>query len=178
MIADHQIARAWTIPDEILAGLIEVSRHEDPQPSPQEYECGCVTVERITDRDAYDRRRSLPWEMRLARPCARLERAPGCELYALRMKHERPWCYWVFPNWWHIEDSNRFTVSIVFAGIAGHFPTGTRGTAKIITRTDEYAAACDEAYQLNRDRHVSDRETAVIVASMLGATDGPGERLL
>lgn len=177
MITDAQIAQYWRIPDGVLAELIEVSRHDRPQESPQEYECGCVTVERITDRDCRDRD-ALPWEMRLARPCAPLERAPICELYALRMKRERPWCYWVFPNWWHIEDSNRFTVSIVFAGIAGHFPTGTRGTTQIITRADDYYPAVEEAYQLNRDRGVSDQETMAIVASMLGATVGPGERLL
>jgi hypothetical protein len=70
----HMIDR-WTrrlisvgdIPDDILEAMPEVSRHNEPQVSPQEYECGCVTVTRITDRDyRYDEK---PFEMRLARSC-------------------------------------------------------------------------------------------------------------
>lgn len=61
------VAREWRIRDEDLAEMSEISRHDAPQVSPQEYECGCVVVTRITDRDA--RRGERPFEMRLAIPC-------------------------------------------------------------------------------------------------------------
>jgi hypothetical protein len=61
------IARGWRIRDEDLAAMPEISRHDEPQISPQEYECGCVAVTRITDRDV--RRGERPFEMRLALPC-------------------------------------------------------------------------------------------------------------
>jgi hypothetical protein len=61
------VAREWRIRDEDLAAMPEISRHDEPQVSPQEYECGCVAVTRITDRDA--RRGERPFEMRLAIPC-------------------------------------------------------------------------------------------------------------
>jgi len=59
------------VPDDILAALPEVSRHNTPQIDPQEYECGCVVMTRITDRDCrtwlgYDEK---PFEMRLVLPC-------------------------------------------------------------------------------------------------------------
>ncbi len=59
------------VPDDILEALPEVSRSNDPQVSPQEYECGCVTMLRITDRDGrtwlgHDEK---PFEMRLVQPC-------------------------------------------------------------------------------------------------------------
>lgn len=55
------------VPDNILEAMPEVSRHNEPQDSPQEYECGCVVVTRITDRDT--RHKEYPFEMRLAMPC-------------------------------------------------------------------------------------------------------------
>lgn len=54
----------------LAAGLAEalvVSRHDRPQPSPQEWECGCVTAVYITDADALAGGR--PFEMRLAVKC-------------------------------------------------------------------------------------------------------------
>jgi hypothetical protein len=66
------------IPDDILEALPEVSRHNAPQDSPQEYECGCVAITRITDRDY--RHDEEPFEMRLAVPC----NGTGCELAHLR----------------------------------------------------------------------------------------------
>ena len=59
------------VPDDILESMPEVSRHNEPQVSPQEYECGCVAITRITDRDCrtwlgYDEK---PFEMRLAMSC-------------------------------------------------------------------------------------------------------------
>jgi hypothetical protein len=59
------------VPDDILEGMLEVSRSNEPQVSPQEYECGCVAMVRVTDRDGrtwlgHDEK---PFEMRLARPC-------------------------------------------------------------------------------------------------------------
>lgn len=68
------------VPDDILEAMPEVSRDNNPQISPQEYECGCVTVTRITDRDGrtwlgYDEK---PFEMRLAMPCEEAE----CEVKA------------------------------------------------------------------------------------------------
>lgn len=66
------------LPDDVLAALPEVSRHDEPQDSPQEYECGCVAITRITDRDY--RRHEKPFEMRLAIPC----NSPSCELPHLR----------------------------------------------------------------------------------------------
>lgn len=68
------------IPDDILETMPEVSRHNQPQDSPQEYECGCVTVTRITDRDY--RHNEDPFEMRLAIPCA----GATCELAPLRQR--------------------------------------------------------------------------------------------
>ena len=56
------------VPDDILETMPEVSRHNHPQDSPQEHECGCVTITRITDRDY--RHNEEPFEMRLAIPCA------------------------------------------------------------------------------------------------------------
>lgn len=55
------------VPDNILEAMPEVSRHNSPQESPQEYECGCVAITRITDRDY--RYKEEPFEMRLAIPC-------------------------------------------------------------------------------------------------------------
>lgn len=88
---EYMIAR-WTrrlisvggIPDDILEALPEVSRHNEPQISPQEYECGCVTVIRITDRNGSSWRGRLeePFEMRLAQPCD----GTTCELSHLRKK--------------------------------------------------------------------------------------------
>lgn len=63
------------IPDEVMDCLEEISRHDDPQLGPQEYECGCVTITRITDRDAR-RAGEKPFEMRLAIVCD----GPGCEV--------------------------------------------------------------------------------------------------
>lgn len=51
-----------------------VSCHDLPQPSPQEWECGCVTAGYVTDRDAFDGER--PFEMRLAHACG----TERCEL--------------------------------------------------------------------------------------------------
>lgn len=70
------------IPDDILEAMPEVSRHNDPQISPQEYDCGCVAVTRITDRDCrtwlgYDEK---PFEMRLAIQCS----SARCDLVHLR----------------------------------------------------------------------------------------------
>lgn len=62
-----QIRRYWDLPDEVLAALPLVSSHDRPQYAPQEYECGCVTFARVTDRDA--RRGEAPFEMRLALAC-------------------------------------------------------------------------------------------------------------
>jgi hypothetical protein len=63
------VERFWKIRDEDLAAMPEISRHDAPQISPQEYECGCVAVTRITDRDAL--RGERPFEMRLAIPCGK-----------------------------------------------------------------------------------------------------------
>ena len=70
------------VPDNILETLPEVSRHNEPEIGPQEYECGCVAMTRITDRDCrtwcgYDEK---PFEMRLAIPCD----SASCELAHLR----------------------------------------------------------------------------------------------
>jgi len=86
---DQMIAR-WTrhlvsvgdIPDDILEALPELSRHDVPQLSPQEYECGCVAITHVTDRDGrtwlgHDEK---PFEMRLALPCD----GTACELAHLR----------------------------------------------------------------------------------------------
>jgi hypothetical protein len=65
--------------DEELAELPLVSVHNEPQLSPQEYDCGCVTVTRITDRDFL--RGEQPFEMRLAHQCgsADCEQPTKCE---------------------------------------------------------------------------------------------------
>jgi len=61
------LVNSHEIPDDILAAMPEISRHNEPQDSPQEYPCGCVAVTHITDRDY--RRHEEPFEMRLALPC-------------------------------------------------------------------------------------------------------------
>jgi hypothetical protein len=70
--------RWWEIPDDELAAMPEISRHDEPQISPQEYECGCITIVRVTDRNAGWRghRREQPFEMRLAVSCG----SAACEL--------------------------------------------------------------------------------------------------
>jgi hypothetical protein len=70
------------VPDDILEAMPEVSRHNEPQVSPQEYECGCVAMTRITDRNGSSWRGRLeePFEMRLALPCD----GAACELLHLR----------------------------------------------------------------------------------------------
>lgn len=71
------------VPDDLLETMPEVSRHNAPQDSPQEYQCGCVTVTRITDRDCRERD-SRPFEMRLALTCA----GAKCRLARLRRAKE------------------------------------------------------------------------------------------
>ena len=73
---------ASQVPDEILAAMPEVSRHNNPQVSPQEYECGCVAMTRITARNGSSWLGELeePFEMRLALPCD----GTACELSHLR----------------------------------------------------------------------------------------------
>lgn len=73
-LSRHEIRWAFTLPDERLAALPLVSTHDHPQIDPQEYECGCVTVTRITDRD--HRIGERPFEMRLAVACG----TATCEL--------------------------------------------------------------------------------------------------
>lgn len=74
MSALRDVVGYWTIPDEEMAAMPEISRHDHPQVAPQEYECGCVAVTRVTDRDS--RRGEEPFEMRLAVPCG----TTGCEV--------------------------------------------------------------------------------------------------
>jgi hypothetical protein len=80
-LTDHEIRWFWSLPDDLLSALPLVSEHGDPQDSPQEYECGCVSVTRITDRDA--RCGERPFEMRLARSC-------GTDACDLAKESERP----------------------------------------------------------------------------------------
>jgi hypothetical protein len=70
------------VPDDILGAMPEVSRDNDPQISPQEYECGCVAMTRITDRNGrtWHDFGEKPFEMRLALPCE----GTTCELAHLR----------------------------------------------------------------------------------------------
>jgi hypothetical protein len=70
------------VPDEVLEAMPEVSRHNEPQISPQEYECGCVAMTRVTDRNgcSWLGRLEEPFEMRLALPCD----GTACELSHLR----------------------------------------------------------------------------------------------
>jgi hypothetical protein len=74
----RSLAATGQIPDDILETMLEVSRHNHPQNSPQEYKCGCVAITRITDRDYLHNEE--PFEMRLAIPCGR----SVCELAHLR----------------------------------------------------------------------------------------------
>jgi hypothetical protein len=75
------------VPDDILEAMPEVSRHNDPQISPQEYECGCVAMTRITDRNSCSwlGRLEEPFEMRLAIPC----NDKACELAHLHIGRGR-----------------------------------------------------------------------------------------
>ena len=70
------------VPDDILEAMPEVSRHNEPQIDPQEYDCGCVAVARVTDRNgcSWLGRLEEPFEMRLALPCD----GARCELAHLR----------------------------------------------------------------------------------------------
>lgn len=76
----HHLVSVGDVPDNIA--MPEVSRHNEPQVSPQEYECGCVAITRITDRDCRTWRGfdEKPFEMRLAMPC----NGATCELAHLR----------------------------------------------------------------------------------------------
>ena len=73
-LTDHEINWCYTLPDDRIAALPLVSTHDEPQVAPQEYECGCVTITRITDCDY--RRGERPFEMRLAKACG----TGACEL--------------------------------------------------------------------------------------------------
>ena len=79
---DHLIAVSPCIPDDILDAMPEISRSNDPYISPQQYECGCVAVTRITDRDGrtWLGKDEKPFEMRLAQPCD----GTNCEVPASR----------------------------------------------------------------------------------------------
>lgn len=59
---------------EQLESALVVSRHSIPQPSPQEWPCGCVTAAYVTDRDALAGEQ--PFEMRLWEGCD----TEGCEV--------------------------------------------------------------------------------------------------
>lgn len=72
MLTRDQIERAYALDDDVLATLAEVSRHDFPVASPQEYDCGCITVIRVTGR----RGDNKPFEMRLAHACG----TQRCEL--------------------------------------------------------------------------------------------------
>jgi hypothetical protein len=50
-----------------IEDALEVSRHNEPQVGPQEWECGCVTEVFVTDRDY--REDEKPFEMRLTKWC-------------------------------------------------------------------------------------------------------------
>lgn len=76
MLSEHEIDWFFSLPDERLAELPLISVHREPQIAPQEYECGCVTVLRITDRDTRNGER--PFEMRLASTCGTTK----CEVVA------------------------------------------------------------------------------------------------
>ena len=84
----HRLISVSDVPDTILELMPEVSRHNDPQVSPQQYECVCVAMARITDRDCRtwlgcDEK---PFEMRLALPC---DGGPACELLHLRTEERK-----------------------------------------------------------------------------------------
>lgn len=107
--------------------------------------------------------------------------------YVADLMQSRPWCYWVFPGWWSIEDRGRYTVSIVVEREAGHFPTsmpelqphiGAVPHLVTLAEAPNLELATLEARWLNRDRGVPDRETDRIVASMLGSEHGRGERVM
>jgi hypothetical protein len=74
------------VPDDLLAAMPEVSRHNDPQIGPQEYECGCVAIARVTDRNgcSWLGRLEEPFEMRLALPCD----GTHCELAHVRKERD------------------------------------------------------------------------------------------
>lgn len=78
----RRLVSVGDVPDDILEAMPEVSRHNEPQIGPQEYECGCVAMTRITDRNGSSWRGRLeePFEMRLVLPCD----GTGCELSHLR----------------------------------------------------------------------------------------------
>lgn len=65
------VRRAYLLDDDVLTELPLISTHTAPQDSPQEYECGCIAVTRITDRDTRNGER--PFEMRLAITCGTKE---------------------------------------------------------------------------------------------------------
>lgn len=60
-----------------LTDCLVVSRHDMPQVSPQEFDCGCVTFAYVTDRDVLAGEQ--PFEMRLWEGCD----THGCEVEEL-----------------------------------------------------------------------------------------------
>jgi hypothetical protein len=74
----RHLAGTGQVPDDILEAMPEISRHDEQQVSPQEYDCGCLATTRITDREY--RYGEKPFEMRLAIPCD----GARCELPHLR----------------------------------------------------------------------------------------------
>jgi hypothetical protein len=84
----YRLVSTSQVPDDILEAMPEVSRHNDPQISPQEYECGCVVITRVTDRDGRRGFDEKPFELRLALPCE----GTACELAHLRTSRENAPC--------------------------------------------------------------------------------------
>lgn len=56
------------LPPEVIEEMIEISRNDRPLASPQEYDCGCVAIQRVTARDS--RLHQAPFEMALAIRCS------------------------------------------------------------------------------------------------------------
>lgn len=112
---------------------------------------------------------------------------PIAEYLTDRMS-SRPWCYWAFSGSWSLDHGGRYVLSVVIEREAGHFPTGSQLmplSPLTLTRAacdngpdNGLEMACLEARWINRDRGIADRETDRIVASMLGADHGRGERLI
>lgn len=85
LLTGAEIRSYAALDDAALAALPEISRHNALQVTPQEHACGCITVQRVTDR----KRGAEPFEMRLAVDCG----AADCDRF---WPSEAAWYGWIW----------------------------------------------------------------------------------
>jgi hypothetical protein len=136
-----QLIERWTrglvsgggVPDDILEAMPEVSRSNSPQCSPQEYECGCVAVTRVTDRGCVKK----PFEMRLAIPCEGLKE---CEAW----RHEtafKPWQRQTAPGTYGLCPHCKIPTVTLYGDRAGYCYACGKAHEQLVARLKEQAKA-------------------------------------